>query len=196
MDGLFLRKRSTNGTDKKSTDALVGRIFRINRSSWLSHLHTLGVVDSDPSFPNDCFRKGNGHHVKRMKRILLLSLVFSCIQPFSASAAHPAHPAATERSWTKALKERIRAMNAAERKELKQSIKLEWRQFKKEKKAGSEADVSTLLLTLIALILPPLAVYLHQGTINSKFWISLLLTLLIWVPGVVYALLVIFGVVE
>ncbi|MBM3432010.1 MAG: YqaE/Pmp3 family membrane protein [Bacteroidetes bacterium] len=42
---------------------------------------------------------------------------------------------------------------------------------------------------------PPLAVYLHQGEINSKFWISLLLTLLKWVPGVVYALLVIFGMV-
>jgi len=41
--------------------------------------------------------------------------------------------------------------------------------------------------------LPPLAVYLHEGVINSKFWISLLLTLLFWLPGVIYALIVILG---
>jgi uncharacterized membrane protein YqaE (UPF0057 family) len=86
-------------------------------------------------------------------------------------------------------------MTQQDRSELKRSIRSEVKAFKQKKRAGEEADVSTLLLTLIALILPPLAVYLHQGEINSKFWISLLLTLLIWVPGVVYALLVIFGVV-
>lgn len=87
-------------------------------------------------------------------------------------------------------------MSRQDRLELKRSFRSEVKTFKQKKRAGEEADVSTLLLTLIALILPPLAVYLHQGEINSKFWISLLLTLLIWIPGVVYALLVIFGVVS
>lgn len=86
-------------------------------------------------------------------------------------------------------------MNARERTEWRAAVKNEVRQFQKRKRAGGEANISQLLLTLIALILPPLAVFLHQGEINSKFWISLLLTLLIWVPGVVYALLVIFGVI-
>jgi uncharacterized membrane protein YqaE (UPF0057 family) len=36
-------------------------------------------------------------------------------------------------------------------------------------------------------------VYLHQGEINNKFWISLLLTLLFFLPGVIYALIVILG---
>jgi uncharacterized membrane protein YqaE (UPF0057 family) len=40
-------------------------------------------------------------------------------------------------------------------------------------------------------LLPPLAVYLHQGVINTKFWISILLTLCFWIPGVIYALLVV-----
>jgi uncharacterized membrane protein YqaE (UPF0057 family) len=93
------------------------------------------------------------------------------------------------------MRERVGDMTRQDRSELKRSIRSEVKAFKQKKRAGEEADVSTLLLTLIALILPPLAVYLHQGEINSKFWISLLLTLLIWVPGVVYALLVIFGVV-
>jgi len=50
-----------------------------------------------------------------------------------------------------------------------------------------------VLLIILAILLPPLAVYLHQGEINSKFWISLLLTLLFFIPGVIYALLVVTG---
>jgi uncharacterized membrane protein YqaE (UPF0057 family) len=50
-----------------------------------------------------------------------------------------------------------------------------------------------VLLVILAILLPPLAVYLHQGEVNTKFWISLLLTLLFWLPGVIYALIVILG---
>ncbi|RYD70574.1 MAG: YqaE/Pmp3 family membrane protein [Sphingobacteriales bacterium] len=48
-------------------------------------------------------------------------------------------------------------------------------------------------MIILAILLPPLAVYLHQGEINKKFWISLLLTLLFFIPGVIYALLVVTG---
>lgn len=132
-----------------------------------------------------------------MRRSFFFVLIcLACVLPGTVTGSHPAHPSAVERSWAGALRERLQSMKPEERKELKSSLRNEWRQFKKQRKDGSEADVSTLLLTLIALILPPLAVYLHQGAINSKFWISLLLTLLIWVPGVIYALLVIFGVIS
>ncbi|NCU03665.1 MAG: YqaE/Pmp3 family membrane protein [Chitinophagaceae bacterium] len=57
-----------------------------------------------------------------------------------------------------------------------------------------DADDRTILLVVLAILLPPLAVYLHQGEINNKFWISLVLTLLFWAPGVLYALLVVLGV--
>jgi uncharacterized membrane protein YqaE (UPF0057 family) len=40
--------------------------------------------------------------------------------------------------------------------------------------------------------LPPLAVYLKEGEVNSRFWISVILTLLFWIPGVIFALLVVF----
>ncbi|MBK9570178.1 MAG: YqaE/Pmp3 family membrane protein [Chitinophagaceae bacterium] len=50
-----------------------------------------------------------------------------------------------------------------------------------------------MLLVILALLLPPLAVYLHEGVINKRFWISLLLTILFFVPGVIYALIVILG---
>ena len=65
--------------------------------------------------------------------------------------------------------------------------------FKAEKKAGNEPSTNTLLLVILAFLLPPLAVYLHEGVINNKFWISLILTLLFFVPGVIYALVVILG---
>jgi uncharacterized membrane protein YqaE (UPF0057 family) len=72
-------------------------------------------------------------------------------------------------------------------------VKKEFKSYKKQKKAGKEPSTNTLLLVILAILLPPLAVYLHQGEINSKFWISLLLTLLFWLPGVIYALVVILG---
>ncbi|PPK88327.1 uncharacterized membrane protein YqaE (UPF0057 family) [Neolewinella xylanilytica] len=55
------------------------------------------------------------------------------------------------------------------------------------------ADTNTILLVILAILLPPVAVLVHQGELNSKFWIALLLTLLFYLPGLIYALLVIFG---
>ena len=36
---------------------------------------------------------------------------------------------------------------------------------------------------------------LKEEEVNSKFWISLILTLLFWIPGVIFALLVVFDVI-
>jgi uncharacterized membrane protein YqaE (UPF0057 family) len=47
-----------------------------------------------------------------------------------------------------------------------------------------------LLMVIIAILLPPLAVALHSG-ISSPFWISLVLTLLLYLPGLIYSLYVI-----
>lgn len=54
---------------------------------------------------------------------------------------------------------------------------------------SSEADL--ILLVIISIFLPPLAVYLKEGSITTNFWIDLLLTLLFWVPGIIFALLVV-----
>ena len=71
--------------------------------------------------------------------------------------------------------------------------KKELKAYKAEKKAGKEPSTNTLLLVILAILLPPLAVYLHEGEINSKFWISLILTLLFIIPGIIYALIVVLG---
>lgn len=90
-----------------------------------------------------------------------------------------------------AVKE-FRSLSRKERKNRFKEVKKAIRQYKADKKAGrADADTNTLLLVILAILLPPLAVYLHEGEINTRFWISLILTLLFWLPGVIYALVVI-----
>ncbi len=71
---------------------------------------------------------------------------------------------------------------------------------------SNHSDVNLLLLVILALLLPPLAVFLYFGEPNIHFWINLIL----WIVGgglilgggflygigfaVIHALLVVFGV--
>lgn len=98
----------------------------------------------------------------------------------AAKAAHEAELA------TMTARER-RAYKRQQRKDIKQALK----DYKKDKKAGKDISEGGLLLIILAILLPPLAVYLYTGEIGNKFWISVILTLLVWVPGIIYALLVI-----
>jgi uncharacterized membrane protein YqaE (UPF0057 family) len=52
-------------------------------------------------------------------------------------------------------------------------------------------STNKLLMIIVAVILPPLAVALDSG-LSKQFWISLVLTLLFYLPGLIYALYVIF----
>lgn len=47
-----------------------------------------------------------------------------------------------------------------------------------------------IIRILIAIILPPLGVFLQEG-IGKQFWINLLLTLLGYIPGIVHAVYII-----
>lgn len=106
-----------------------------------------------------------------------------------------------------AVKAAIAEFKSLSRKEKKAKLK----ELKKElfaqikaKKEGKETDTNTILLVILAILLPPLAVYLHQGEINIKFWITLILWLLAfvafiwvaWLPllaSIIYALFVVLG---
>lgn len=138
-----------------------------------------------------------------MKRILFLTLAFlivtapvtnfsyaAMVVPVSSELplSNEPNPATTN----SALSE-FKNLSKKERKSRIREAKKEIKAFKAAKKAGAEPSTNTLLLVILAILLPPLAVYLHQGEINSKFWISLILTLLFWLPGVIYALIVILG---
>lgn len=64
------------------------------------------------------------------------------------------------------------------------------REQKKEIKKALEvgaADTNTLLLVIIAILLPPLAVALVDG-IGGPFILSIILTILFYIPGLIYAL--------
>ncbi|MEQ1677720.1 MAG: YqaE/Pmp3 family membrane protein [Chitinophagaceae bacterium] len=87
----------------------------------------------------------------------------------------------------------FKSLSKAEKKARVSEVRKELKAFKAAKKAGKEPSTNTLLLVILAILLPPLAVYLHEGQINSRFWISLILTLLFWIPGVIYALVVVLG---
>jgi uncharacterized membrane protein YqaE (UPF0057 family) len=93
----------------------------------------------------------------------------------------------------KAAVEEFKSLSKKERKARIKELRKELKAFKKEKKAGREPSDNTVLLCILAVLLPPLAVYLHEGEVNNRFWISLLLTLLFWLPGIIYALVIILG---
>lgn len=80
------------------------------------------------------------------------------------------------------------------KKQLKKSKRLAKKIAKAKNTSNNSGDEKTLLLLILAILLPPLAVFLVKG-LNIQFWISLLLTFLFWLPGVIYALLIVMGVI-
>ncbi|HEX2628073.1 MAG TPA: YqaE/Pmp3 family membrane protein [Chitinophagaceae bacterium] len=141
-----------------------------------------------------------------MRKALLLVLAFVTIGstlPRAFAAVVPPVPSTIVPTSTEpdsasvngAINE-FKSLSRSEKKERLKDVKKEWKKYKKAKKAG-DPDANKILLVILAILLPPLAVYLHQGVINTKFWISLLLCLLaiftffLWIIPVVYALLVV-----
>lgn len=100
-----------------------------------------------------------------------------------------------------ALKIKLQNMTKAEKKAFRKDVKLLAKSDNIERLSSAanisspenleQTDTSTLLLVIIAFLLPPLAVFLHQGEINENFWINLLLTLLFYIPGLIHALILI-----
>ncbi len=84
----------------------------------------------------------------------------------------------------------FKSLSRVERKQKYAEAKKMMKEYKAQK-ANGEPSTNTILLAILAILLPPLAVYLHEGEINNKFWLDLLLTLLFFLPGVIYALIVV-----
>ena len=108
----------------------------------------------------------------------------------SAMVDESATPAIT--SVKDAMKQ-FKSLSRKEKRDRIKDVKKEIKQYKADKKSGAEPSTNTLLLVILALLLPPLAVYLHEGQANNRFWLSLILTLLFFIPGVIYALIVVLG---
>ena len=59
------------------------------------------------------------------------------------------------------------------------------------REAAGQSKVEAVEL-ILAIFLPPIGVLVHEkGQLTTRFWISLLLTLLFFFPGMIYAILVV-----
>ncbi len=56
----------------------------------------------------------------------------------------------------------------------------------------SDLETNKLLMVIIAIFLPPVAVFLKKG-VGASLLINIILTLLFWLPGFIHALLVVLG---
>lgn len=55
---------------------------------------------------------------------------------------------------------------------------------------STAASTNKLLLVILAILLPPAAVAIKNG-IGTSFVLNLVLTLIMWLPGVIHALIVV-----
>ncbi len=140
---------------------------------------------------------------------LLIAVPSATISAATTTKSKPDTTATTSEPSKSSIQDGLKEFNSLSRKEKKsrfKEMKKAIKEFKEQKKAGSDVSTNTLLLVLLALFIPPLAVYLHEGETNNRFWISVLLTILGLVlfnfggvlflgtiPGVIYALIVILG---
>lgn len=138
----------------------------------------------------------------RQSRLLLLVLVIAGItlagtskasipvtEPVRDSSLIPSPAAISD-----ALNE-YKSLSRPEKKMRQREARKLLHQYRADKKRGTNPDGDIVFLAILAVLLPPLAVYLKEKTINKRFWIDLLLWFLFILPGIVFAMLIVFGVI-
>ena len=122
----------------------------------------------------------------------LFMICFLMIGTPVAEAVVTVKPTKTETTVTTSKqqlnKKEARKQRRLKKKAVRQEVKQAIRDWKKE----GDTDTDTLLLVIIAILIPPLAMAIYDG-ITGRFWLSLLLTLLFYLPGLIYTLVVILG---
>lgn len=147
-----------------------------------------------------------------MKKIITcIAIITFSFFAFSSSAAKitlsTPDSSIMEKPTVTSIKDALKEFNSMSHHDKKmqfKEMKKELKQYKADKKAGKDVDSDVVLQAILAIFIPPLAVYLHEGETNNKFWISVLLTvlgLLIFgfagvlflgtLPSIIYALIVI-----
>ena len=128
--------------------------------------------------------------------IAVLAVLFSSLMspalaisvvPFKDSTA----ASVADKTTIKAAIKEFKSLSRAERKARIKDAKIYAKDHKNDMKSDSSGGTSMFWLIVFSILLPPLAVYLKEGSVTSHFWISLLLTLLFWIPGVIYALIIV-----
>lgn len=136
--------------------------------------------------------------MKFMRTIFMLGLLCFVLGINTSTAALAVKPTnvADSTSIEKTLDESIQSFQSLSKKERKQRIsdaKKAVKEWKAAKAAGAAGDDQVLAI-IFAILIPPVGVIIKEkGQVTTKFWISLLLTLLFWLPGAIYSLLVVTG---
>lgn len=135
-----------------------------------------------------------------MQKIILLAAIFfltigtplsAAVAPAPAEAPAMATPTEIRDNYLASLRAMTPAERRAYRKSKRKEIRAALRDFKQHDAREQNAQISQAAL-IIACLIPPLGVFLYEGVTN-RFWIALLLTLLLYLPGFIYAVLVVTG---
>ncbi len=125
-------------------------------------------------------------------RITLLSVILAIffMVPANTYAVKPVNPPSKQeiKDAKKAAKKEWKSLSKDERKSRKTEVKAAIKQAKE-----ADGNTNLLLLVILAILIPPVAMLLYEGGITNRFWISLLLTILFYLPGLIYTLVVILG---
>ena len=128
--------------------------------------------------------------MKKIFSSFLLAAMLLSFTPLQSSASLVPGSEPNPATVKAALAE-FKSLSKQEKKHRIKDVKKQVKFFKKEKKSNKSTNVEMWLLIVLAILLPPLAVYLHQGEINGKFWLSILFWFLFIIPGIIFALLVV-----
>jgi uncharacterized membrane protein YqaE (UPF0057 family) len=132
--------------------------------------------------------------MKKMKFLLipfLAILILFSISAFASTVTGPTTGDPDAKLVKQALKE-FRSLPRSERKARMKEAKKVWKQYQADVKAGkAQKGDSNVLAIIFAILIPFVGVLIYEGKVTNKFWIALLLTILFWLPGAIYALLVV-----
>lgn len=107
---------------------------------------------------------------------LLFIFALMVASPVSEAAVlHPKPAEKTEIAGQQMGKKEQRQLRREQRRSFRKAVRAQFRDMRKN---SSSSDVELILLVIIALFIPPLAMFLFDGNASSRFWISLVLMLL------------------
>ena len=122
--------------------------------------------------------------------LFLLLTVFAVTPAFAVVA--PIAPATDIETAAREYRESLKEMSRKERRALKREQRSAVKDALRAHREGGDADTNTILLVILAILLPFAAVWVYEGSFTNRVLIALLLTLLFYLPGLIYALITIF----
>ena len=128
-----------------------------------------------------------------MKKSLLTIVFFAAITLINTTAQAAILPPASDKTEAQIIEavNEFNTLSKAEKKDRVSKVKTAIQQYKANMKNGERIDDNKLLAIIFAILIPPVGVVLYENKVTTKFWISLLLTFIFWLPGMIYSLLVV-----